>query len=105
MVYSSEKQYIHHTDIIPQGDRTNAPLRIMAIDIEAIPKENGGLPTSDEDPIVLISLAFDPPWRGQENVVMVAKNIKCTRKDVIPSEGKMTCFASWDSSWMSMIQP
>jgi len=83
-----KKQYIHHTDIIPQGDRTNAPLRIMAIDIEAIPKENGGLPTSDEDPIVLISLAFDPPWRGQENVVMVAKNIKCTRKDVIPSEGE-----------------
>lgn len=83
-----KKQYIHHMDIIPQGDRTNAPLRIMAIDIEAIPKENGGLPTSDEDPIVLISLAFDPPWRGQENVVMVAKNIKCTRKDVIPSEGE-----------------
>ena len=30
-----KKQYIHHMDIIPQGDRTNAPLRIMAIDYGA----------------------------------------------------------------------
>jgi len=83
-----KKQYIRHVDIIPQGDQDNAPIRIMAIDIEAIPKDNGGLPTSDEDPIVLISLAFDPPWRGHENVVMVAKNIKCPRSDVLQSEGE-----------------
>jgi DNA polymerase I len=83
-----KKQYIRHEDIIPQGDQDNAPIRIMAIDIEAIPKDNGGLPTSDEDPIVLISLAFDPPWRGHENVVMVAKNIKCPRSDVLQSEGE-----------------
>ena len=83
-----KKQYIRHDDIIPQGDQGNALMKIMAIDIEAIPKDNGGLPTPDEDPIVLISLAFDPPWRGHENVVMVAKNINHPRSDVLQSEGE-----------------
>lgn len=82
------KPYIRHTDIIPQVDQRNAPIKIMAIDIEAIPKENGGLPTPDENPIVLISLAFDPPWRDQQNVVMVSKPIDCNRKDVIVSAGE-----------------
>jgi len=91
-----KKQYIRHEDIISQGDQANAPMKIMAIDIEAIPKDNGGLPTPDENPIVLISLAFDPPWRDQDNIVMVAKNINCPRKDVVQSENEAGLLSKLD---------
>ncbi len=91
-----KRQYIRHEDIIPQGDQANAPLKIMAIDIEAIPKDTGGLPTPDENPIVLISLAFDPPWRGQDNIVMVAKNLNCPREDVVQSDNEAGLLSKLD---------
>lgn len=91
-----KRQYIRHEDIIPQGDQANAPLKIMALDIEAIPKDTGGLPTPDENPIVLISLAFDPPWRGQDNIVMVAKNLNCPREDVVQSDNEAGLLSKLD---------
>ena len=91
-----DKQYINHRDIISQSTSINAPLKIMTLDIEAIPKDNGGLPTPDENPIDLISLAFDPPWRGQENIVMVAKNINCPRKDVVQSDNEADLLSKLD---------
>jgi DNA polymerase I len=74
-----------HSDIIGVSDRSNAPLKILAIDIEALPKDDGSFPTANECPVILVSMAFNPPWRGQENIVMIAKNLDCDRKDIIMS--------------------
>jgi len=79
---------INHTDVIGVEDKAKAPMRIVAIDIEALPKDNGGLPTPDVNPIILISLEFSPPWRGQDNIVMVAKDIGCPRHDVVCSDNE-----------------
>jgi DNA polymerase I len=80
-----DQPFIKHEDVIGVEDKAKAPMRIMAIDIEALPKDNGGMPTPDVNPIILVSLEFSPPWRGQDNVVMVAKDIGCPRHDVVCS--------------------
>jgi len=75
--------HVDHSDIIGIEDKSNAPLHIMSLDIEALPKEDGRFPTADEDPVVLVSLSFSPAWRGLTDIVMVAKDINCERRDVI----------------------
>lgn len=83
-----DRPSVNHVDVIGVEDKTKAPMRIMAIDIEALPKEGGGLPTPDVNPIILISMEFSPPWRGQNNIVMVAKDIGCPREDVVCSDNE-----------------
>ena len=83
-----EKQFIDHEDVIAVLDNLNAPMKIMAIDIECLPKGDS-MPTADSEPIIMISLAFDPPWRGQETVVLVAQPLNCPREDVIPASSEI----------------
>lgn len=49
----------------------NAPLKHMAFDIEAV--TDGGLPVYEKDPIIMISLAFSPEYKGMNSVVLVSK--------------------------------
>jgi DNA polymerase I len=87
-VITPDSPTISHEDIISVDEKKNAPLKTMAIDIETLPKDDGSFPTADVNSIVLISLEFDPQWRGQNNVVMVAKDIDCPRPDVICSDNE-----------------
>jgi DNA polymerase I len=87
-VITPDSSTISHEDVIAVTERKNAPLKTMAIDIETLPKDDGSFPTADVNPIVLISLEFDPKWRGQNNIVMVAKDIECSRSDVICSDNE-----------------
>jgi len=82
-IIAPKDTHVDHSDIIGIDDKSNAPLHIMSLDIEALPKEDGRFPTADEDPAILISLSFSPAWRGLTDIVMVAKEIDCTRNDVI----------------------
>ncbi|HOT06678.1 MAG TPA: DNA-directed DNA polymerase [Methanotrichaceae archaeon] len=68
-------------DIHPVERESNAPLRYLAFDIECLPK-NGEMPTADTSPVILISMAFQPPYRGQEDLVLVGKPLDCQRGDV-----------------------
>ncbi|MBU3904786.1 MAG: hypothetical protein KJ906_01390, partial [Nanoarchaeota archaeon] len=50
----------------------NAPLRYMAFDLEAIAADRG-LPIYDKDPIIMISVAFEPAYNGKSSYVLVSK--------------------------------
>ncbi len=60
---------------------TNAPLRYMAFDIECLPL-HGEMPKAEVSPVILISMAFEPAYRGQKDLVLVGKGIDCQRPDV-----------------------
>jgi DNA polymerase I len=59
----------------------NAPLRFMSFDIECLPL-HGEMPKAEVSPVILISMAFEPNYRGQKDLVLVGKNINCLREDV-----------------------
>ncbi len=48
----------------------DAPLKIMAFDIECIAMEAGNVPDSKTDPIILISVVFSEPYKGQKSMVL-----------------------------------
>ena len=57
--------------ITPIDVLKNAPLRYMAFDIEAV--TDGGLPVYEKDPIIMISVAFSPEYKGTKSMVLVSK--------------------------------
>jgi DNA polymerase, archaea type len=52
----------------------NAPFKTISLDIETTAKE--GKPNPKKDKVILISLSFNPPYRGKDNLVLVAKPTK-----------------------------
>lgn len=65
----------------PAEHDVNAPLRHMAFDIECLPLR-GEMPKAEEAPVILISMAFEPEYRGLKDLVLVGKKIDCPRPDV-----------------------
>ena len=53
----------------------NAPLRHIAYDIECLPL-NGAMPVPETSPIILLSLAFEPDFKGKKTLVLVGKGVK-----------------------------
>ncbi len=64
----------------PVQHEANAPLRFMSFDIECLP-DHGAMPKAEVSPVVLISMAFQPEYQGQKDLVLVGKNIDCIRSD------------------------
>ncbi|HWR24648.1 MAG TPA: DNA-directed DNA polymerase, partial [Methanosarcina sp.] len=62
---------------------TIAPLKYLSFDIECLPLD-GGMPSPDVSPIVIISFSFEPEYKGQKTLVLVAKPAEGMDKDVIP---------------------
>ncbi len=60
------------SQVSPAEVAQNAPLRYLAFDIECL--VDGGMPTPDRSPIIMISLAFRPDYTG-ETLVLVAKKV------------------------------
>ncbi|MDI9616204.1 MAG: DNA-directed DNA polymerase [Methanothrix sp.] len=67
--------------LAPEDLESTAPLRFMAFDIECLP-QNGEMPRPESSPVILISMAFHPPYRGLSDLVLVGKEISCERPDV-----------------------
>ncbi|MDF0593899.1 DNA-directed DNA polymerase [Methanotrichaceae archaeon M04Ac] len=65
----------------------NAPLRTMAFDIECLPL-NGAMPHPETSPVIMVSLAFDPPYKGREDLVLVGREVDCPRGDVLCCGGE-----------------
>ncbi len=65
----------------PVQHDANAPLRYMSFDIECLP-DHGEMPKAEVSPVILISMAFEPGYRGQKDLVLVGKNIDCPRSDI-----------------------
>ncbi len=66
----------------PAEREDNAPLKIMSLDIECLP-EDTEKPLTEDDKIIMISLAFSPPYKGSESITLVAKHFRNKQKDVI----------------------
>jgi len=64
----------------PVQHEANAPLRFMSFDIECLP-DHGAMPKAEVSPVILISMAFQPEYQGQKDLVLVGKNIECIRSD------------------------
>ncbi len=64
----------------PVQHEANAPLRFMSFDIECLP-DHGAMPKAEVSPVILISMAFQPEYQGQKDLVLVGKNIDCIRSD------------------------
>ena len=55
------------------GEPTNTPISYCSFDIECLVPPEGTMPTSDKDPIILISMAFSPQFEGNDRVVLSTK--------------------------------
>jgi DNA polymerase, archaea type len=60
---------------------TIAPLKYLSFDIECLPFE-GGMPSPDVSPILMISFSFEPYYKGNETLVLVAKHVEGMGEDV-----------------------
>ncbi len=81
-VYNSEK-------IVPLDEQKSAPLRYMALDIECSSLDQGRMPDANLDPIIMVSIAFDPPFKGKNTLVLVAKRTQTENVSWFPSEKEM----------------
>ncbi len=66
---------------IEKVDNTETNLRYMAIDIE-VATETETLIDPKNNPISMISIAFSQPFEGKDNMVLVAKRVKSTEKNI-----------------------
>ncbi|MBI4170617.1 MAG: hypothetical protein HY514_02900 [Candidatus Aenigmarchaeota archaeon] len=63
------------TTIKPVEQTGNAELRILSFDIECVSDDIKRAPDAKKDPIVMISMAFHPAYKGKKNIVFVAKHV------------------------------
>ena len=62
---------------------TIAPLKYLSFDIECLPLD-GGMPSPDVSPIVMISFSFEPEYLGHKTLVLLAKPVEGLNSDVLP---------------------
>ncbi len=62
---------------------TIAPLKYLSFDIECLPLD-GGMPSPDVSPIIMISFSFEPEYRGHKTLVLLAKPAEGINSDVLP---------------------
>lgn len=80
----------------PVSHETNAPLRFMSFDIECLP-DHGEMPKAEKSPVILISMAFEPEYQGNRDLVLVGKNIDCPRPDTRSCEDESDLLSSFAS--------
>ncbi|HPE64037.1 MAG TPA: DNA-directed DNA polymerase [Methanothrix sp.] len=74
--------------------RANAPLRHMAFDIECL-SFYGAMPNPETSPVIMVSIAFSPPYKGREDLVLVGREVDCPREDVLCSRGEREMLAKF----------
>jgi DNA polymerase I len=85
---ASEEKALHPTNIlceriitaesVEEIDRiSHASFKYVAWDIECLP-DNGAIPTPDKSPIILMSMAFSPEYKGMSTLVLASKPIPNT---------------------------
>jgi len=62
---------------------TIAPLKYLSFDIECLPLD-GGMPSPDVSPIIMISFSFEPEYKGHKTLVLLAKPADGMNGDVFP---------------------
>jgi len=67
---------VHEIDTI-----SNAPLKYLAFDIECLPID-GAMPTPETSPVIMISLSFEPAYKGHSTLILVGKEVEGVDRDV-----------------------
>jgi DNA polymerase I len=62
---------------------TIAPLKYLSFDIECLPFD-GGMPSPDVSPVVMISFSFEPEYKGHKTLILLAKPAVDMDGDVLP---------------------
>ena len=68
----------------------------MSFDIECLP-DQGEMPKAEKSPVILISMAFEPEYQGQKDLVLVGKNIDCPRSDTRACQDEYDLLAQFAS--------
>lgn len=64
-----------------------APLKYFSFDIECISGDENRMVDAEKDPIILVSISFEPEFKGNKNLVLVAKQGK-DNKDTLYFENE-----------------
>ncbi len=75
--------------IEPLDIQKTAPLKYMSVDIECSSLDEGRMPNENFDPIIMISIAFDPSFKGKNTLVLVAKRVSAENVSWFQSEKDM----------------
>lgn len=59
--------------IEPLEEDKDVSLKTMAFDIECVSLQEGMPPEARRDPVIMISAAFSPPYKGQETMVLTTR--------------------------------
>jgi len=65
-----------------------APLKYLSFDIECLPLD-GGMPSPDVSPIIMISFSFEPEYKGHKTLILVAKPVDGADNDVLPCKDEV----------------
>ncbi|QQG39583.1 MAG: hypothetical protein HYS81_04355 [Candidatus Aenigmatarchaeota archaeon] len=79
---------IEATSITPVQSEENVPLRYMSLDIECVPLEMAGIAGAEKDPIIMMSLIFEPGHKDRRSVVL-ASRLGITNAECYPDEKQM----------------
>jgi DNA polymerase I len=52
----------------------DAPLKYLALDIETVGKDDSKMPEAENDPIVMISIVFEPSFREKKSIVISTRS-------------------------------
>src|SRR3989338_3313000 len=75
--------------IKPLDRKDNAQISILSFDIECVPSDSNRPLDSRKDPVVMISLSFNMPYRRTTSIVQVAKPVSGKGLQGFPSEKDM----------------
>lgn len=93
---SGQTPIVKVESLSPLQHEANAPMRHMAFDIECLPL-HGEMPRAEVSPIILISMAFEPEYRGQKDLVLVGKRVDCQRPDVLACQDETDLLSTFAS--------
>lgn len=64
------KRKVKIKSMSPMKKLEDAPLRVLATDIECAPLKKGSMPEPEKDPIIMVSIVFDSKFKGNENIIL-----------------------------------
>jgi len=59
--------------IRPVNKDVDIPMKTMAFDIECVPAQEGEIPEAKSDPVIMLSMSFNPPYKGKESIVLATR--------------------------------
>lgn len=77
---------IHAKDFKETEDVHGVEYKYLSFDIEVV-SSDGKLPTPEKDPVAIISIAFNPPYKGKETLVLVRKKLP-NKNDIMSFESE-----------------